>query len=371
MKLIIAGIEYSGFLSARASLRIDAIADTFSFEATSRKGVPLPFIGDGKEKCVVTIDGQKVITGYIEVVNISGDAESHSIQVEGRDKTADLIDSSLGGDGPPKLSDFKAPISLATICRRILEHLRPDENSKILVIDSVNPPPFTEKVDLAAPEPGDNAFDFLEALARKRQVLLSSNADGDLVITRGEGVDGGGSIQNLIQSDSNNVLSYDSTRDSTGLFNAYLMASQLNAGGLFGSPSVAALVDQSAEVFDENVRAGRRFAFVMETSTSKDIGKERAKWERLVRRSRGKIYTATVDGYRNQAGALWLPNTLARVRDEYVNLDEDMLLNTVEFAFDLDDGRSTTLTFVEKDAYSLERAEVLDPDEGTTSNVFG
>ena len=94
MRIQVNGIEYSNFNHAVATIRLDALSNTFNFGATSEKGNPLPF--KGGEECAIIVSGEKVITGFIEIIDVDYDSGSHSISIQGRDKTADLIDSTIG-----------------------------------------------------------------------------------------------------------------------------------------------------------------------------------------------------------------------------------------------------------------------------------
>lgn len=369
MKIRVDGVEYTRFVATTATLRMDAVADTFSFEAASKEGVPLPF--KGGEACVILVDGEQVIEGYIEIVSVSGAKDDHTILIDGRDKTGDLLDSSVGA-----LSDIRAPISLKRICEIVIRHLLGEDATaedlakSIKVIDDVEPALFETAEDLAAPEPGLNAFEFLEEYARKRQVFLSSNSDGNLLITQGAGVKTDGILQNRISDLTNNVMSYSVTYDTTGRFNVYRMASQANpASGFLASLNLspANLVDQSSEILDKVVRRGRQLTLIAEHPSGKDAGKSRAEWERDIRRARGTVYSATVDGYRDHTGALWTPNTIVRVFDEYAGLDTPMLISSVQYAIEPGTGRTTTISLVEEDAYTLKLEE---PEEKTKETGF-
>ena len=89
-----------------------------------------------------------------------------------------------------------------------------------------------------------------------------------------------------------------------------------------------------------------------ETSTGSDDLKDRALWERNVRRARGTVYTPTVRGFRI-GGTLWAINKLVKVNDDFAAIKDTMLINSVMFSIDLNAGRTTTLKLVRKDAYTL------------------
>ena len=337
------GVDYDNFVSATVSIRLDALTNTFSFEAVAPKNEPLPF--KGGNPCKINVDGELALTGFIEVVSVRYDHESHVVTVSGRDKTGDLLDSTLDA-----LDDiYGENLTLKLLIERVIKSL----NLDIKVIDQANPNPFDGAHDISAPEPGDNAFSFIEAHARKRQVLLTSNQNGDIVIAKNSETLGLGSVQHIIGAEDNNVISADFTYDTTGRFNLYKLASSLNpiALNFAGDTSTAAIVNQSGVVTDNDIRKGRQLILVSETSLASSSCEDRAKWEADIRKSRGLIYSAVVDGFRS-GDNLWEINRLYQIVDDFVGKEEIMLCNSIDFNWGLD-GATTALGFVGKNAYSL------------------
>ena len=350
MKIEVNGTEYANFVSASVVIRLDTLSNTFAFEATSEDAKPLPF--KGGESCTVTVDGELVLTGFIEIVNVDGDAESHTISIEGRDKTADIVDSAID-----VLSDTRPPISLKTLIERVITHV----GAKISVIDLAKPAEFNAAEDLFAQEPGQNAFEFIEAPARKRQVLLTSDEKGNLVITASSGKEIAATIQHRVADDTSNVLRYSVSYDLTGRFRKYLSSSQLNIIplNLAGIASNDEIVSQGTEnvVTDSDVREGRQLILASESMFSSSQGEDRATWEANIRKARSRVYSATMHGYRNQTGDLWRVNTLVKVNDEYADIEATMLINSTTFSLSEQDGRTTVLSLVERNAYTLELEE--------------
>ena len=373
MRLMVAGVEYKDFISADASFRMDTLSDTFSFEATSTNLVPLPFRGG--EPCTIFVDGTEVLNGHIELVNVDGDEDSHVIAIQGRDRTGDLLDSTLG-----ELADIKVAdeTSLKEVVQAVLKHLGLDKTRvgagnnptepPITVTQSVAVEPFTEAEDIFASKSGESAADFLFKAARKRQVFIVSTVKGNLDIIRSSGVVSPGAfLQHLKVSpklQANNVLSYSYSWDETGRFNLYKNSTQPNAmswvkqlieinnKALAGTGGLTPSVDQT-------IRAGRQWVMTAEATNSAKTDFNRANWEMRIREARGRTYGATVHGYRNQSGDLWTPNTLVQVVDEYAGIDSPMLINGVTFSFDISAGSITRLTLVERDAYKISQEEVL------------
>ena len=359
MQLEVSGTPYENFTSASAELRLDALSSTFSFTTASTKNSPLPFTGG--EPCRVLVDGQAVVTGFIEIVSGSHDANTHTINIQGRSKTGDLLDSSI-----TKLSDLGQTITLKSIIEKVMENIG---LTGISVIDEANPDPFNAAEDLTAIESGDNAFEVLEALARKRHVLLTTNTDGNVVISQSPGGDSGGLLQNIIDADDNNILAASYSYDRTGRFNIYKMDSQLSLSPLnnAGTTSNSSIVSQTGLIPDIEIRKGRQLVLVSEGGFSNTQNDDRAIWEANIRRARGKVYSCTVPGYRPDPDSafLWNVNELVHVEDNFAKISARMLINAVAFGFDLQNGKTTTLSMIEKNAYQLTLEEPVSQDLGT------
>ncbi len=350
MKLEVNGVQYDNFTAASCEIRLDALSNAFSFEAVAADGEPLPF--KGGDSCRIIVNDIRVLTGSIEVIEVNYDANQHVIIVQGRDKTGDLLDSNID-----TISDLRAPITLKEIIEKVIEKVI---GLDIKVIEDVTTEPFNAAEDVAAPEPGENAFDFIEKYSRKRQVLLTSNGDGNIVITSGSTETSIGNIQHIIGANDNNVLSSSFTFDTTGRYNVYKFVSQLNPFSLnfAGDTSIKSVVDQSGQTFDPDVRIGRQLILIASTSSSDDQNELRAKWEANIRKARGLVYAVTVSGYRidptDDNSDLWQINKLYQIVDDYLGKSEPMLCNSVTFTLDVQGGELTSLSFVDQKAYSLE-----------------
>ena len=372
LRIEVGGVQYDSFVEGSVEIRLDSLASSFSFDTSSKDAKPLPFLGG--EACEVFADGECVLTGFIEKVAGSGNPESHVISISGRDKPADIIDSTLDSKAPngEVFSDLRPPITLKTVIERTIASLgaAPGQagSAEISVVDEVIPDPFNEAEDLISPEPGDNAFEFIEKWARKRQVFLTSNGDGDVVIARGSETQIDAFLIHRVNSDDNNVISWSVDYDLTTRFNRYKMPSQRNLIALIlaGITDFSTIVEQGGgenEVKDEDIRKGRQMIIVPETNSSDSESRKRAEWERNIRKARSRIYSAVVDGYRNQTGELWRVNQLVRVEDVFAGINSVMLVNSVIYGLTEDEGSTTSLSLVNRDAYTLEIAEPSEDDE--------
>ena len=358
INLEVDGVEYSNFTDATVNIALDTLANDFNFEAVSSEDSFLPF--KGGEACVVVIDGERVLTGFIESIDGRHSAIEHRISISGRDKTGDLIDSSIGA-----LNDIRAPITLKQLIERVIKHIGAD----ITVIDTVSPEPFNKAEDIMSPSPGDNAFEFIEGYAQKRQVLLTSNADGNVVITNSNAVKGTGKIQHAIATQGNNVIDATWSYRTTDLYNKYIQLGQQDPVALdFGEATTDdGIIAQDSSSIDSSIREGRQLVSVADKGFSKDQLQKSAEWSKKVRRARSTVYSSQVQGFRGIGGDVWAVNEIVPVVDDFADINRELLVNTVSFAYSTR-GSLTTLGFVEKNAYILLAQEPV--PVGTDQDTF-
>jgi prophage tail gpP-like protein len=358
------GIEYSNFDSIEVGQSLDAVSGTFRFVAFTDGTNPFPFAID--DPCRVLVDETPVITGFIDKNEIEYDDKSHAIIIQGRDKTADVIDSTLGDD-----VEFNTPITLVGVIEAVLKVAKITD---IKVIDEVGDIDLFESSEKISGEIGVGVFELIEGYCRKRQVLLTSNGDGDLVITQGQGVNVGFTLINEAASpELNNIKGARVIYNNTDRFNEYIVKSQGNnsASLLSGVPSNSEVTNASGVATDSAIRPSRILYQLAEKSSSSDQCATRATWQANINRARGFSYLATVQGHKDEAtGLIWQVNKLIGVRDEYAGLSGKFLINSVNYKLTLNGGSITTLGIVAKDAYTLQASEPVEQEETSKTGLF-
>lgn len=335
------GVEYKNFKSASVMSNLDAIADTFEFDATVTKINPLPFTLN--DECKISADGVTVLTGFIEGINVTYNSRTHTVNIFGRSKTADLVDSNID-----KL-ELKAPITLKEVIEKVISHIGAD----ISVIDNVGSiESFKKAEDLLSPEVGENAFEFIEKTARKRQVLLTSNGDGNVVMTNAGSDSAPQALQNIIGAENNNIESGAVSYDNTEQFNKYIVKSQLNptTTSFAGDTNNKSIVGQKSEsTINSEIRSSRQLVIQAENASSDKECEKRAKWESNIRGSRSVIYSTTLPNFSHN-GNLWKVNQVTSIKDDFVRISMKMLVNTVEYISE-SDNTQLILSFVDEDSY--------------------
>lgn len=350
MVIRVDGVPYDNFLSGQVDIRLDVLCNTFTFVMARSETDPLPFkVG---QSCEILVNEALVLTGAIEVMTVSYSPKSHTIQLSGRDNTSDLADSSM-----LELSDIAEGASLKSIIQQVLKHI----GSSVSVVDNSGAKDFNAVNDIAAPEPGMGAFEFVEFLARQRQVLLTSNGGGNVVITQGSGEFlSGARIQNTLSNNQdNNVLNVTASFDISQRFRKYVLSGQGNVSALEDSAvvSIDSIISRTGDTTDTSIRQGRQLAISAESAYSDIDGFDYVRWEANIRKARGNLYT--VELYQHsingdpKSSDIWEVNKLVKVVDDFAGINGNLLVNAITFSLSVGEGSKTKITFVEPDAYTL------------------
>lgn len=364
LTLEVNSIPYVGFTSASVTLSLDSLAHEFQFTATTTGATFLPF--KGGEECRVLADDEVITTGFLEIIDVDYTSDSHTINIQGRSKTGDLVDSTLDS------FELSGSSNIATCIKAVIEQLGLD----ITVTDSSGSDPFSESEDKIGPSIGQNAFDFISTLAKKRQVLLITDKNGNVLITRSESDSSNSNLVNQINGVDNNILSAGVSYDHTNRFNKYVVKSQLNPTPLIfgnGVTDLNSIVNQGGNptadfVEDINARKGRQLVLQAEKASSTEQCKLRATWEANIRRARSSSYHVSLNSFVNSGGDRWSLNTVVNVVDQFTDINANKLINSITFTTSLS-GDITQLGMVETEAYqvSLEEPDKL---EEAGENLF-
>lgn len=368
LTLEVEGQEFDNFESARVSYSMREGSGTFSFKMASDAPTSFPIKAGNSVK--VLADGATVLTGFIDDVSVRFDSKSHEIIAEGRSRTLDIIDSSLDE------LNFTAPISLKSVAEKIIEKVyavsaapsSPAEPPK--VINQVSDLEDFKKGELIAVEAGQNAFDLIEQYCRKRQVLITTNFDGDVVLTRNIEQDNGLKLINIVNSPENNIKQGLMSSGISRRYNSYKVKSQTNMSAfnlIGGSTDAKQASDKTGEVIDGTIRSSRKLVIVSENAEDDDNALQRATWEANIRRTESFFYEATVFGHTNDNGLPWNVNELIRVTDQFSDIDALLLIERVDMSYDNTNGSETRLAMVVQDAFKVELSEPV--NQKKTSSI--
>ena len=358
------GTNYEDFLSADVSRRFDEFCGTFDFKCT--KADADDFNIDNNSYCDIYVNDKKVMTGVIDKVSPSDDANSSDVNITGRDITCDIVDSCI-----PTSISLSGEFDLVTVVEKVVEAL--GLSDKISVINEIpDLKPFTS-ADIVSAEVDKNAFEFMNEYAQKVSAILITNEDGNIVITRaGESSKTvPDKILNIVDpegngGDDNNVLSSSAEYDFSQRYYKYIVVSQGNANTEKNKISIEN-VSQKGEAIDEEVRQSRVLVIKADNACNSATCEEIATLECNVRRANSLKYSCTVAGYMLNDGNPYSINTIMQVIDDDNFINSELLVKGVTFSFG--DGSVTGLEFAVKDAYTLQaNLDEIDARTNKTDN---
>lgn len=347
--LLVNGTEYRGWKGVRVQRSLDAVAGAFSLEITERTshaamGWP---IQPGAE-CRVLMDGEPVITGYVDAARLAMSDTDHSVSVEGRDRTADLVDCAAP-DEPGEWSG----IGLAAFCARLA---RP---YGVEVVDEAG---GSQSFGVLKIQTGESCQEAMDRAARQCGIMLTCDGRGRLVLARP-----GGSTASVALEEGRNVKSAEVAVDHKDRFSLYTVKGQ--AQGSNTSWEGAASVRASAR--DAAMTRYRPLVVLAEQQATGASAAKRAQWECAVRAGRAATVTATVAGWRQgEGGPLWTVGQLVPVSLPSLRLDETLVLGSVEWVLTGTDGQISRLTLKRADAYLSEPVKKKTSDVNLWAGVL-
>lgn len=351
------GVGYGHFVSISVTKNIENVSDAFSFTVTANEKNVLPVRVDDKIR--ITIDGERILTGYVESLRPSYDSSNHIIEVSGRNILCDLVDSTVG-----ERKDFDEPLYLNQLARIILDDIGLKD---VNVINNLEKTKIIEEWDLESAEIGEKAFHFLEILARKYQTLLIADGDGNLVITRASDelfpyrlVSGRGRNYSNIKSAFLEV-------DHRDRYHKYKANSNVVTYKAKENPET--ISEQEGIAIDNNIRESRTFEFNFEEGATGQTATDRAIWESNIRMARSLTYSVVVQGH-SIGGRVWSINTLIDVDDSILRVQDQLFVKSVVYNQSLSDGTTTRLNMTYRNAYTLEAEEKVRLSEQKRLEAF-
>ena len=330
--LTVGGLEYGGWKVARVQCGLDRVAGEFALGVTelwpgqdvTRKIRP----GDAAE---LSVAGQVVVSGYVDAVDLAVGERQHEVSVRGRDKAADLVDcSAVLAPG-----QWRGKTALA-----LAQALAAPFGVAVAAGVDVGTPLAT-----FALQEGETALEAIDRAARLRGLLVTSDGAGGLLLTRA----------GVVRADDmlafgHNVAEARAAFDVRDRYSVYMAKGQ-SAGGDFWHGEAAAHV--KAQAMDPQVTRYRPLLLTGEAPDQAGSLRQRVLWEASVRAARSMQVLVTVPGWTQTSGALWRHNMLVHAQLEPLRLDDDVLIQSVEYSIS-DAGQVTRLLLTRADAFTVQ-----------------
>ncbi|MDD9910180.1 MAG: Mu P family protein [Ahrensia sp.] len=371
IRMLVAGLgEFDEFTSVEVTRDLQDFAGSFSvtlrdavrsintFKFASAANAALFALRPGPSVSFV-VGGETVLVGWIEKVDPKIDSEFAEVTISGRDKSGDLVDSAAASDGPGELKRVKLEDAAAKIAQPFGLRVRSE-------VDTGEP---FERYPLDLTETGLSA---IEKGARQRNVLVTSDGVGGIVITR-TGSQNAPAALTL----PGNVLEASASFSTEGRFSETIVRGQgEKAGGERRERPAPQLWDSHAtDLSDRQPTDGsatqreRRGTAITGRARDPEITRHRPKvhltktqpdatanaaqneadWRSRTSRANGEEATYTVHGF-GENGVLWKVNQLPDVSDSYLGIERPMLISRTVYRYDAE-GATTELTVTSPEAF--------------------
>jgi prophage tail gpP-like protein len=329
------GAALTGWTSVRVTRGIERMPADFGIALSERYTDDFAVSVSPGDAFQLMLGTDVVMTGYIDSVIAQMAPDAHTLMVAGRSKCADLVDCSAEWPGMQIMS--------ADLLQIAAQLVKPYEG--LSVSSDLSGLPLAPRTNILF---GETAWSVIERFARFSAALVYDDPDGNLVITRAGSIQAAAGFQEGV-----NVESATVNRSILDRFSEYLAVVQ--AFDTLGDLSGGSL-NQIADLKDSTVPRHRQHVIIAENMSAPgiDICAQRAVWEMNRRTARGAAVTLTTDSWRDAAGALWTPNTLAHVQLPTLKMPDAMLL-IGEVTYRLDSqGTHADLTLMAPDAFVSE-----------------
>jgi len=332
LTIFINGIQYLGFIDFRCYRSIKDFCGAFSFITSTEYSKDFP-IKKG-DRVVIKANNTKIFTGYVEKITPSTDATKNEVEIEGRSITCDLVDSTLTGT----LNNTRN-IDLKVLIERVLKEIGATDIKVISKVGILKVASFDD--DNIA----ENCFSYLEKIAKKMNVLLTTNADGNIEIVRA----GKNKLPNILLSQvgniESNILNINYEDNDANRFYKYVVISEEE------DEYTGQKTKNIGISFDTQIRKSRQLVILTDNVLNKKECKARGDWENNYRKAMSFNYTCELAGFTYNGKDIFEVNDIINLQDFNNNIKSDVLIESIEYI--VSDKAYIKLTLKDSNAYTL------------------
>ncbi|EGG74703.1 Baseplate protein [Gluconacetobacter sp. SXCC-1] len=293
------------------------------------------------DTCQVYIGSDLVFTGYVITVVEDTGPEDHMIEVQIASKSVDLVECAA------EFSTFQMnSTNVLAIAQAVASRVNID-------VISVNGAGDTDILAFSIILT-ETAYEVIERLSRLAAVLFYDRPDGNVCLSA-VGTRRAASGFTVGQ----NVEHIQTVRSLGGRYSKVTAICQ-GTVSLFTDPNENALASQmgvltvGVEATDPGVPRTRNMFIPVENGDQDyTVTRQRVQWEVNRRIARAYPVTLTTDSWRDAAGQLWLPNTLAPVTTRN-GTKADLLIGELTLRQTAEDGTHADVVLMPPDAFSPE-----------------
>lgn len=332
LELLIDGQRYDGWQQITVQRAVEQTASAFGLGVTERwaGNAEAWRIAPGAE-CRLLIDDEVVLSGYSDAFTAGLRGSNRDVGVDGRARTADLIDSSAIHPG----GQFRG-LDAAGVARTLCEPFG------IAVKSEIDAGAIT---DLQLQQ-GEACVDVLQRMSRQQGFLFGDTPEGDLRLYRA-----GTARADDALVEGENILAASIGLDASAMHSEYrVKGQQAWVPGLSGEDVAS---PASGRVVSSRPMRHRPLLLTAESQSHPGWAQKRAEWEARRRSAQALSVSVTVQGWRQSGGALWRENQLVSVRSPALGLDRDLLIAGIEYSLG-PEGTLTRMRLTHREAFEPE-----------------
>jgi len=338
--LYVNGLKWEGWQKADVTRSMDAVFAEASLTLTkgwpNKYGADIPPIKRG-QLCSLSLEGETVITGYVNDHDLTTDKEGFDLKISIRDKTALLFKSAVLRKPATWINQSAAQI-ISDICQPF----------GIKVINQAATPATLKPFKNFKVASGETARRAIERLCRMRALLFFADRFGNLVLTTAAFARRSQAI--LKHGIDGNVLSSRNHASLNERNSQYIVRSQ-SPGDNWGSPDHT---KRTATATDHGVTLYCPRIIIAEEPEGEVSLRELAVTTAAINAARSHELDYTLAGWTEGQGLpLWDINTLVPVQDVLGDINATKLIKRCFYSVSEEVAAETTLTVVAPEAYSL------------------
>lgn len=342
ISLLIGGFDYKNWKSISIKRSVVQMAGEFSFTCSNiHSGQNEKWEIFGGSPCQVVLEGEPIITGYIDDINPSYDSENNDITFTGRDKTADLVDCTFD------LDTFDNEYFNLTVAQVIQRLCNPFGIEVVLDTPEISGD-FSEVIPVYRIEPGVFVYEMISELCLQYGVMPMTLGDGKLHITRTglfrtfDKLEGGVNIKSasLNQSDKDRYRTY------------YVYGAQVE--NAFDRAKAL-----QGKFEDKYIKRHRTLSVpVSEGATTKGICDTRTEWEAGTREGASRKVTVGLQSWTQSNNVPWPLNAIVAIQDNTIGVVENQLIAAIDMSLDDSGGEIIKLGLVHPNTFELKKLKV-------------
>jgi prophage tail gpP-like protein len=346
VSLLVGGNDISGWQRVSISRSLDSVPSSFDIQVTEKYPYKADVVLQAGSTCQVKIGDDLVITGYVDRYSTSIAAMEHTVRIQGRSMSEDLVDcAALTEISATPGGQIMGGTALG-IAQQLAKPYGVTVNS---TADDYGVPIPQFNINL-----GETVWEIVDRVTRRAQLLAYDMPDGSVVLakagteTMASGFSIGGNIESAVVT-----FSMDQRySDYEGHFLSTMVYG--NDYGPGGAPVIHDAEAQALKRADGSPRFRKRYVITEQTDLGQSLAQARAQWECNRRQGRSNSIQLICDSWRDSAGALWAPNHLAPIAADVLKLRTDTwLIAEVTYTRD-ENGQHAAITMMDPLAFSPE-----------------